>query len=98
MRLNTEPYSIQYRNDTEVWHLAGPGITEELTRSSRYEAEQLAKCMAIAYKVGKKTNNNRGKLFRYGLIVEKLARENQGHSGPCTNNGMCARCSAIEEA
>lgn len=52
MRLNTEPYEIEYRKDTEAWHLSGPGITTETTRQSRYEAEQLAYAMATAYKAG----------------------------------------------
>ena len=52
MRLNTEPYSIEYRNDTEMWHISGPGITTETARDSRFSAEQLAYAMSIAYKAG----------------------------------------------
>ena len=53
MRLNTEPYAIEYRKDTEMWHISGPGITTEPARDSRFSAEQLAHAMSIAYEAGK---------------------------------------------
>jgi hypothetical protein len=52
MRLNTEPYEINYNSECEEWRITGPGIVDYHARDSRFSAEQLGQAMAIAFKAG----------------------------------------------
>ncbi len=53
MRLNTAPYEVKWVNEFEAYQITGPGIIEEITRDSRFSAEQLAHCMSLCYLAGK---------------------------------------------